>query len=145
MSKFAVEGYTDSLAAELANSGVHVSAVQPGGFRSEIINNLIQRAEEAEAQGKLEINEQLRSGLEQSAESRQTLKEPEEVAAAVLKLMTIDEPKRRYMVTPNEEQADTTIRAAMQRLLELNEEHAYSMSRDELVELLDELLSPAVP
>ena len=59
--------------------------------------------------------------------------------------MTIDEPKRRYMVTPNEEQADTTIRAAMQRLLELNEEHAYSMSRDELVELLDELLSPAVP
>ena len=145
MSKFAVEGYTDSLAAELANSGVHVSAVQPGGFRSEIINNLIQRAEEAEAEGKLEINEQLRSGLEQSAESRQTLKEPEEVAAAVLKLMTIDEPKRRYMVTPNEEQADTTIRAAMQRLLELNEEHAYSMSRDELVELLDELLSPAVP
>lgn len=145
MSKFAVEGYTDSLAAELANSGVHVSAVQPGGFRSEIINNLIQRAEEAEAQGKLEINEQLRSGLEQSAESRQTLKEPEEVAAAVLNLMTTDEPKRRYMVTPNEEQADTTIRAAMQRLLELNEEHAYSMNRDELVELLDELLSPAVP
>jgi hypothetical protein len=83
--------------------------------------------------------------LEQSAESRQTMKEPDEVAAAVLELMTVDEPRRRYMVTPNEEQADMTIRAAMQRTLELNGGHAYSKSRDELVELLDELLGAAVP
>lgn len=145
MSKFAVEGYTDSLAAELTDSGVHVSAVQPGGFRSEIVKNLIKRAEEAEAEGELEISEELRSGLQQSAESRETLKEPDEVADAVFELMTTDEPKRRYMVTPNEEQADMTIRAAMQRLLELNEGQAYSKSRDDLVELLDELLTSSVP
>jgi NAD(P)-dependent dehydrogenase (short-subunit alcohol dehydrogenase family) len=145
MSKFAVEGYTDSLAIELADSGVHVSAVQPGAFRSNIVNNLIERAEEAEEEGKLEISDELRSGLEQSAESRESMKEPDEVAAAVLELMTADEPKRRYMVTPNEEQSDMTIRAAMQRLLELNEGHAYSKSRDEMVELLDDLLTSAVP
>jgi NAD(P)-dependent dehydrogenase (short-subunit alcohol dehydrogenase family) len=141
MSKFAVEGYTDSLAAELTDSGVHVSVVEPGGFRSEIVENLIKRAELAEAEGELEISEELRTGLAKSAESRQTLKEPDEVAAAVLELMMVEQPKRRYMVTPNEEQADMTIRASMQRLLELNEAHAYSKSRDELVELLDELLT----
>jgi len=143
MSKFAVEGYTDSLAKELTDTGVHVSAVEPGAFRSNIVNNLIERAEEAAEEGKLEINDELRSGLEQSAESRQAMKEPDEVAAAVLELMTADKPQRRYMVTPNEEQSDMTIRAALQRLLELNEGHAYSMSRDELVELLDELMAPA--
>ena len=143
MSKFAVEGYTDSLAKELTDTGVHVSAVEPGAFRSNIVNNLIERAEEAEEEGKLEINDELRSGLEQSAESRQAMKEPDEVAAAVLELMTADKPQRRYMVTPNEEQSDMTIRAALQRLLELNEGHAYSKSRDELVELLDELMAPA--
>jgi len=36
MSKFAVEAYTDSLAREIAGNGVHVSVVEPGGFKSNI-------------------------------------------------------------------------------------------------------------
>ena len=63
-----------------------------------------------------------------------------EVAEAVLDLMTSDSPKRRYMVTPNEEQALATLRAGFRRMLELNQDQPYSMSRDELVALLDELL-----
>ena len=51
-----------------------------------------------------------------------------------------DTPKRRYLVTPNAEQADYTMRLTMQRMLELNEDQAYSYSREELVALLDELL-----
>ena len=141
MSKFAVEGYTDSLAAELADSGIHVSAVEPGGFKSEIVNNLVERAQTVAEAGRLEMSDELQQGLQRAAEMRQTMKEPDEVAQAVLELMTAETPKRRYMVTPNEEQADMTIRAAMQRTLELNEGHRYSMSRDELVALLDELLA----
>ena len=34
MSKFAVEGFTDALAAEMAELGVKVSIVDPGRFRS---------------------------------------------------------------------------------------------------------------
>jgi NAD(P)-dependent dehydrogenase (short-subunit alcohol dehydrogenase family) len=109
MSKFAVEGYTDTLATELASTAVHVSAVEPGGFKSNIVENLKDRALE--------------------------------VAEAVLDLMTTDTPKRRYMVTPNEEQAQITIRSAMQRLLELNQNQPYAYDRDGLVALLDELLS----
>jgi len=44
------------------------------------------------------------------------------------------------MVTPNAEEAAVTIRAAMQRMLQLNVGQPYSYSRDELVALLDELL-----
>ena len=70
-----------------------------------------------------------------------TLKEPDEVAQAVLHLMSSDNPKRRYMVTPNANQAATTIRLTMARMLELNEDQPYSYSRDELVEMLDAALA----
>jgi hypothetical protein len=68
------------------------------------------------------------------------MKDPDEVAQAVLHLMSSDAPKKRYMVTPNAEEAAITIRFAMQRMLQLNEDQLYSYSRDELVALLDELL-----
>jgi hypothetical protein len=34
-----------------------------------------------------------------------------------------------------------TIRGAMKRMLQLNEDHRYSFDRDELVAMLDELLT----
>jgi len=49
------------------------------------------------------------------------LKEPDEVAAAVLDVMSSRTPKHRYMVVPNAEEARWTIEASMQRLLELNQ------------------------
>jgi NAD(P)-dependent dehydrogenase (short-subunit alcohol dehydrogenase family) len=141
MSKFAVEGYTDTLATELASTAVHVSAVEPGGFKSNIVENLKDRALALAEAGELELSGEVRAGLEEGVAARQTMKEPFEVAEAVLDLMTTDTPKRRYMVTPNEEQAQITIRSAMQRLLELNQNQPYAYDRDGLVALLDELLS----
>ena len=141
MSKFAVEGYTDTLASELASTPVHVSAVEPGGFKSNIVENLKDRALAQAEAGKLELSDEVRTRLEEGAASRQTMKEPVEVAQAVLELMTTDTPKRRYMVTPNEEQAQVTIRSALQRLLELNQDQPYAYDRDGLVALLDELMS----
>jgi NAD(P)-dependent dehydrogenase (short-subunit alcohol dehydrogenase family) len=141
MSKFAVEGYTDTLASELATTAVHVSAVEPGGFKSNIVENLKDRALALAEAGELEISGEVRARLEEGVAARQEMKEPVEVAQAVLDLMTTDTPKRRYMVTPNEEQAHITIRSAMQRLLELNQDQPYAYDRDGLVALLDELLS----
>jgi NAD(P)-dependent dehydrogenase (short-subunit alcohol dehydrogenase family) len=140
MSKFAVEGYTDTLANELASTPVHVSVVEPGGFKSNIVENLKDRALALAEAGELELSDEVRAGLEESVATRQTMKEPDEVAQAVLDLMTTDTPKRRYMVTPNEEQAQITIRYALQRLLELNQDQSYAYDRDGLVALLDELM-----
>jgi hypothetical protein len=47
--------------------------------------------------------------------SNESMKELDEVAEAMLYLMSSDTPKRRYMVTPNAYQAEMTIRSAMQR------------------------------
>lgn len=141
MSKAAVEGYTDTLANELEPKGVHVSAVEPGAFKSEIVDKLKARAFELAESGEMELDEDTRKALEESAANRQTMKEPTEVAEAVLTLMTTDNPKRRYMVTPNAEQADITIRSAMQRMLELNEDQPYEYDREGLIKMLDELLA----
>lgn len=141
MSKAAAELYTDSLAEELEESGVHVSIVEPGGYQSRIRDKMAERLlAEAEA-SEAGITDEVRARAARLRASNASLKEPDEVAAAVLELMTATNPRRRYMVTPNEEQADSTIRAALQRALELNEGHRYSMSRDELVALLEELLA----
>src|SRR4029434_2703985 len=43
MSKHAIEGFTDSLAAELALAGVYVSAIEPGNYRTEIAKSMAKR------------------------------------------------------------------------------------------------------
>jgi NAD(P)-dependent dehydrogenase (short-subunit alcohol dehydrogenase family) len=139
-SKFAVEGYTDSLAMELASTGLHVGIVEPGGYKSQIRDKFVVQALTAEGEDDIVIDDETRKSLLDFAASNEAMKDPLEVAQAVLDLMSSDAPKKRYMVTPNAEQAAMTIRAAMQRLLQLNEGQPYSYSRDELVALLDELL-----
>jgi len=54
-------------------------------------------------------------------------------------------PKRRYMVVPNEGEAEFTIRAALQELAQLNEDQRFSFSRDELVAMLDDALAATGP
>jgi NAD(P)-dependent dehydrogenase (short-subunit alcohol dehydrogenase family) len=136
-SKFAVEGYTDSLALELADSGVHVAIVEPGSYKSRIREKYVANALAEESSA---VDEETRKSLQEFVVSNETMKEPTEVAEAVLHLMSSDNPRVRYMVTPNEEQAAITIRIALQRVLQLNEDQPYSYDRDELVALLDELL-----
>jgi NAD(P)-dependent dehydrogenase (short-subunit alcohol dehydrogenase family) len=141
MSKFAVEGYTDSLARELAGSGVHVSAVEPGGYRSKIQENRVERLLERAERGEIHLGEERRAELLASLTDVESMKEPYEVAEAILDIMSSSKPKSRYLVTPNEQQAGMTIRGAMKRMLQLNEDHRYSFDRDELVAMLDELLA----
>jgi hypothetical protein len=47
----------------------------------------------------------------------------------------------RYMVVPNQRQAEITIRKQIEELVELNQDHVYSYDRDELVAMLDEALA----
>jgi NAD(P)-dependent dehydrogenase (short-subunit alcohol dehydrogenase family) len=139
-SKFAVEGYTDSLAMELAESGVHVSVVEPGQYKSEIRGKMLAQVLASADAGKIELDDAKRAELIKTDFGNNNLKEPDEVAAAVLHSMSSDTPKRRYMVTPNAEEAGWTVRAALQRLLELNADQPYSYDRKQLIALLDELM-----
>ena len=72
--------------------------------------------------------------------SRGQYKEPDEVSAAFVHFLFDNNPKRRYMVVPNQGEAERTIEKAVEELAQLNERQEYTFSRDELIAMLDEAL-----
>lgn len=128
MSKHAVEAFGDSLAAQMAPLGVLVSIVEPGNFDSEIGKSAAKRM-----------------GKDNRMADRAKYKKPDEVAAAVELALFEATPKRRYMVTPDQREAEITIRKQIEQLVQLNEGQPYTYDRDALVKMLDEALATARP
>ena len=147
MSKHAVEAYTDSLARELADFDVHVAAVEPGNYSSDIGKNLLERmaARGFDPGSSLYADDLQRmlDGFSEYEEPGEFNPEPDAVAAAVRHALYDGSPKEHYMVVPYERQAEITIRKALEEVVRLNEDQPYSYDRDELVRMLDEELSDA--
>ncbi len=140
-SKHWIEAFTDALAAEMEPLGVHVSVVEPGNFKSNIRRSAVARAfEQVEAAGG-EITDDMQQFKEATVERELAYKEPDEVSEAFMHALFDEEPLRRYVVTPNEEEHVATIRTKMTELVQLNQWGPYSHSRDELVGMLDGILS----
>lgn len=139
MSKHGVEAFTDALAAELQPFNVQVAAVEPGNYKSQIRASLVKRLKKIGYTGEGSrygsVLEMMDGPLDRSQH-----KDPQEVAMAALHFMTSDTPKRRYMVVPNQFEAEITIRQVMRELVQLNDGQPYSYTRDELVKMLDEVL-----
>ncbi len=129
MSKHAVEAFTDSLAAQMEPLGVAVSVVEPGNYNSEI------GATAARRQGQ----------PDNPLAKRAQYKPPDEVAEAVSRALSEPKPQRRYMIVPNEREAQFTIRQAVRELVQLNEGQAYTYDREALALMLDEALAKARP
>jgi NAD(P)-dependent dehydrogenase (short-subunit alcohol dehydrogenase family) len=128
MSKHAIEAFTDSLAQQLEPQGVWVSVIEPGNYDSEIGKSAAKRL-----------------GQENRLADRSRFKKPDEVAAAVELALFEEKPKRRYMVVPEQREAEITIRKQIEQLAQLNEDHAFSYDRDTLVKMLDEALANTRP
>lgn len=141
MSKHAIEAYTDSLAVEMEKFDVQVSVVEPGNYNSSIISTLRRRMEQRGqlAEGSL-FEEELEQLLAMPTD-RSVYKEPDEVSAAVMHAMFDENPKRRYMVVPDERSAEITISQMFTELVQLNEGHDYSYDREALIGMLDEALA----
>ena len=54
-------------------------------------------------------------------------------------------PKRRYMVVPNDREAEVTIKKQMSQLVQLNEGQPYTYDREALIKMLDEALAGSRP
>lgn len=144
MSKHAMEAYTDSLAAEMqmVGSSVRVSSIAPGNYKSKIADSACKRALES---GQLDeesrwpaYNERMKERCKDA--SRGEYPEPDDVAAAALHAMFAENPKEHYMVVPVRSEAEWTIYKAIEEVVELNRDHKYSFTRDELVQMLDDEL-----
>jgi len=128
MSKHAMEAFADSMAAQMAPLGVMVSIVEPGNFDSDIGKSATKR-----------------TGKESRFSDRSKYKKPDEVAMAVEQALFEATPKRRYMVTPDQREAEITIRKQIEQLVQLNEGQPYTYDRDALIRMLDEALTTARP
>ncbi len=138
MSKHAIEAYTDSLAREMALFDVHVSAINPGNYRSKIgIKEAVVLAKQPYAQPGSPYAEEIAGHIEYLSD-RSMYKEPDEVSAAVMRALFDESPKPNYLVVPNEEEADWTIRKIIEEMAELNADHEYSFSDEELIQMLKE-------
>jgi len=128
MSKHAIEAFTDSLAEEMAPAGVQVSVIEPGSYNSDIAKNALKR-----------------QGLDPRSGDRTQFKDPDEVADAVESALFDARPKRRYLVVPNQQEAERTIRKQIEQLVQLNEGQRYTYDRKALTKMLDEALAGAQP
>ena len=144
-SKHWIEAYTDSLAAEMEPHGVAVSVVEPGNYKSNIRRSSAARRFEQTKEAGGDVTEEMQKAYEATAERELSYKEPDEVSEAFMHALFDDNPLRRYMVVPNAEEQEFTIRTKVNELVQLNQWGPYSYSRDQLVELLDEALSGDAP
>ncbi len=144
MSKHAIEAYTDSLAAEMAALGVAVSVIEPGNYDSRIADTALRRMKQKNASYASKgspFAERFAEWIDRPWD-RSVYKPPVEVADAAYRFFTEEEPLRRYMVVPNEQEAGWTINQIIREMVQLNEGQAYRYSREELIEMLDAALAP---
>ncbi|MEO1201060.1 MAG: SDR family oxidoreductase [Pseudomonadota bacterium] len=143
MTKHAIEAYTDALAQEMAPFGVAVSVIEPGNYDSRIGDSAQKRM-----QSKIDDYRNAGSPFADAFDEfvnrdwdRAQYKAPDEVAAAAAEFFSAENPLRRYMVVPREEEAGWTINQIITETVQLNEGQAYKYSRDELVAMLDAALA----
>jgi NAD(P)-dependent dehydrogenase (short-subunit alcohol dehydrogenase family) len=141
MSKHAIEAYNDTLALELARFGVSVSAIEPGNYKSDISMNARARMAKKGLQSQDTRYADEWARLTGSPEDRSQHKEPDEVAEAAFHALFDDNPKPRYLVVPNQKEAEWTINEVIKELIELNQDQPYSYSREQLIEMIDSAMA----
>jgi NAD(P)-dependent dehydrogenase (short-subunit alcohol dehydrogenase family) len=137
MSKHAVEAFNDTLALELARFGVSVSAIEPGNYKSDISASARKRMAEKGLENKNSLYREDWARMNDSPADRSQFKEPDEVAQAIEHALFAANPKARYLVVPNQKEAEWTIEEIVTELVEFNQDQPYSYSREQLIEMID--------
>ncbi|MGW2229882.1 oxidoreductase [Streptomyces formicae] len=94
-SKFAVEGILETLGKEVADFGVHVTAVEPGSFRTDWSGRSMIRAPRSIADYD-ELFEPLRARRVNGSGTQPG--DPDKAAAAVLRVVAADQPPTRLLL-----------------------------------------------
>ena len=144
-SKHWIEAYTDSLAAGMAPLGVEVSVVEPGNYKSNIRRSSVARAHEKAKAAGADVTEEMAKDYEETAQRELSYKEPDEVSAAFMHALFDESPLRRYVVVPNLDEQEFTIRTKVNELVQLKQWGPYSYTRDQLIEMLDAALAGDAP
>lgn len=127
-SKHYIEAFTDALAAELDPLGVSVSVIEPGNYQTQIRRSSMKRSMARTVAGGGVITSEMEKAYKAVEERELSYKKPDEVTQAFEHALFNDEPLRRYVVVPNEQEQAITIETKIRELVELNRwgPHAYS-------------------
>ncbi|HBK46712.1 MAG TPA: short-chain dehydrogenase/reductase, partial [Xanthomonadaceae bacterium] len=93
-SKFAVEGFSESLADEVADLGIHVTVVGPGFFRTDFLDPASVRFADAPIADYAALSGELRTFYQQR--NHQQAGDPAKLAQALLQLADSAAPPRRF-------------------------------------------------
>ena len=138
MTKHALEAYTDDLAEEMVLFDVQVSVINPGNYNSNIgIKQAAVLAKKPYAQPGSVYAKYIAEDIAYMSD-RSMYKEPDDVTDAITHALFDKSPKPNYLVVPNQEEADWTIRKIIEEMAELNADQEYSYTDGELIQMLKE-------
>jgi len=95
-TKFALEGWSESLVHEVAPFGIHVTAVEPGFFRTDFLDSSSVRYGKASIEDYREASGKLREFYD--GRSRQQAGDPVKLADALLRLVDEEKPPTHFLV-----------------------------------------------
>lgn len=90
-SKWALEGFTESLAAEIQPFGIKVTIVEPGGFRTDWGGSSMVHAEQMDVYGHL-------PNRQPNAPRRRPAGDPVKAATALMQMVNSDQPPLRLLM-----------------------------------------------
>ncbi len=143
MSKHAIEGFTDQLAWEMAKFDVAVIGIEPGSFSTRIGESrcklMLAQKEQRRYKYFAEEMEAHHSNCEQRLEEDTPSNAPPPVLVvdAIELALSSDKPKEHYLVVSDAFEAQLTIGKLIEELVQLNGDHAFSIDREEIIEILD--------
>ncbi len=153
MTKHALEAYSVALRDELADYGVGVSIIQPGGVATNMGRNsfagLVARFERAKPPFKEEADAVLESfnrppetvpAEAEESETNRKPSHPDVVASVIVEALFSETPKLRYLVGTQWE-GDRVLHALMEKLLDENDNPMHHYSRQQLIDLLDQKIA----
>jgi NAD(P)-dependent dehydrogenase (short-subunit alcohol dehydrogenase family) len=91
-SKWALEGFTESLRAEVFGFGIRVTVVEPGGFDTDWRGSSAMHAEP------LAVYDTLREQRDARSQDRSSIADPQSVASALLSLVGHKDPPARLLL-----------------------------------------------
>jgi NAD(P)-dependent dehydrogenase (short-subunit alcohol dehydrogenase family) len=99
-SKFSLEGFSESLALELLPLGIHVSLVEPGGFRTKIFTDNVHMAAGSTNPDSVyfDYSQHIKRRADQVIVSSVTTGDPEKVAQLIEKIIDRPRPRLRYLI-----------------------------------------------
>jgi NAD(P)-dependent dehydrogenase (short-subunit alcohol dehydrogenase family) len=109
-SKYALEGITETLGKEVSGLGIHVTAIEPGGFRTDWADRSMVRAERLIADYDT-LFDPLRANRARG--SSHQLGDPEKAAQAMLRILDVPKPPAHLILGSDALRLVTADRAAV--------------------------------